>query len=484
MVRNSLLIVIIGLGGCASSGVARRSAPDPLVEQYRPVAATIIEAVRHDHNAYDKLEQLCDGIGHRLSGSPQLEKAIDWAIETMRADGLKNARREMVMVPRWVRGAESLAMTKPMRYELPMLGLGGSVGTPPEGITAEVVSVPDETGLEALGDGARGKIVLFDNPMPEYDPEKGAGYGTTVRFRGKGARLAAKHGAVACLVRSVTAISLRTPHTGAMRYGDAEVKIPAAAITTEDAAMITRLCARGERVVAMIKMEARNEGLVPSANVVGELPGSTHPDEIVVLSGHFDSWDVGHGAHDDAGGCVLAMEAVAVLRRLNLVPRRTLRVVLWVNEENGLAGAKQYLKDHQDELTRHVAAIESDSGIFRPLGYSVDMADPDAKAAAADRLRSLLTLLEPVGATQSKAGGSGGDIGRLKPYGPALLGFSVDGSKYFDYHHSPADTLDKIDRDDLTDCLASMAVMGYILADMPGRLGDRPEQSPTEPATD
>ncbi|MCH7813332.1 MAG: M20/M25/M40 family metallo-hydrolase [Planctomycetes bacterium] len=351
-------------------------------------------------------------------------------------------------------------------------------------MTAEVVSVRDEAGLEALGEGARGKIVLFDNPMPKYDPVKGAGYGRTVRFRGKGARLAARHGAVACLVRSVTATSLRTPHTGAMSYGDAEVKIPAAAITTEDAAMITRLRARGQRVVVTLKMEARNEGLVPSANVVAELPGSTHPEEIVVLSGHFDSWDVGHGAHDDAGGCVLAMEAVAVLRRLNLVPRRTLRVVLWVNEENGLAGARQYLEDHKNELTRHVAAIESDNGVFRPLGYTVDMADEDARNIAAARLRSLLTLLEPIGAMQVKTGGSGADIGRLKPYGPALLGFWVDGSRYFDYHHSPADTLDKIDPEDLTDCLASLAVVAYILADMPGRLGDGPLPEATARSTD
>jgi carboxypeptidase Q len=362
-------------------------------------------------------------------------------------------------------------MIEPRRLPIAMLGLGGSVGTPPKGITAPVVVVRDEEELDALGAAAEGKIVLFNNPMPPYDPEKGAGYGRTVRFRGKGPRLAAQKGAVACLVRSVTAHSLRSPHTGATNYRDATVKIPAAAISTEDAEMFSRLTARGKRVVVTLQMEARTEGKVPSANVIAELRGSTMPDEIVVVGGHFDSWDVGQGAHDDGGGCVAAMEAINVLRRLGMIPRRTIRVVLFTNEENGLAGGRRYAADHADELANHVAAIESDSGVFRPLGFGVGHADKDKQAVAVRQLEDILSLLEPVGATQARSGGGGADISPMGPAGVPLLGLRVVGSKYFDYHHTHADTLDKVDPVEFSQCVASLAVVSYVLADMPGRLG-------------
>ena len=326
------------IGGALVSGVSDANAPGSaespsIAERYRESAQRIIEAALAGNEAYDKLEALCDGIGHRLSGSPQLEQAVRWAARTLEADGQENVHLEPVMVPHWVRGDESLVMVQPRATPIAMLGLGGSVGTPPKGITAEVVVVRDEDELEALGDAARGRIVLFNNPMPPYDPERGAGYGRTVRFRGKGARIASEKGAVACLVRSVTAHSLRSPHTGAMGYGDAEVKIPAAAISTEEADLIARLRARDVRVVVTLKMEAKTLDLAPSANVIGELRGRAQPEEIVVIGGHLDSWDVGQGAHDDATGCVMAMEAINLLRRLNMIPRRTIRVVLWTNEE-------------------------------------------------------------------------------------------------------------------------------------------------------
>ena len=445
-----------------------------LAVRYREPAERIIRSALADNDAYDKLEHLCLRIGHRLSGSRELEKAIDWAIEVLKEDGQENVHREMVMVPHWVRGEESATMISPRVEPLYMLGLGGSVGTPPEGITAPVVVVSDEEQLDALGPAAKGKIVLFNNPMPRYDPERGASYGPTVRFRSNGARLASEAGAVACLVRSVTANSLRSPHTGAMRYGDAKIKIPAAAVSIEDAEMIARLQRRGAEVVVRLKMEAKTLPDVQSANVVGELRGSTRPDEVIVIGGHIDSWDVGHGAHDDGGGCVMAMEVINVLRKLNMIPRRTIRVVLWTNEENGLRGARAYARDHEWELAKHVAAIEADSGVFDPRGFSLDCSDKQREAVAAEQMRDILSLFPASRWNMNlTTGHSGADVGAMKEAGVILMGHRVEGSKYFDYHHTHADTIDKVEPKDLSRNVAVLAVVAYILADMPERLGER-----------
>ena len=309
-----------------------------IAERYRVAVDKIVAGALAENDSYQKLEYLCLFVGHRLSGSPQLVKAIDWAVESLKKDGQENVRREKVMVPHWVRGVESARIVEPRDVPLCMLGLGGSIATPPEGITAQVLVVKDKDELDQRGEEAKGKIVLFNNVMPPYDPEQGSGYGKAVHFRGKGAIYAAEKGAVACLVRSVTAKSLCTPHTGAMRYQDDVPRIPAAAITVEDADLIARLNARGVPVVVNLKMEARTLDDAVSANVVAELRGREKPEEIVVIGGHIDSWDVGQGAHDDGAGSVMCMEAINVLRKLNMVPRRTIRVVLWTNEENGLAG--------------------------------------------------------------------------------------------------------------------------------------------------
>jgi carboxypeptidase Q len=445
-----------------------------LADRYREPARRIITAALAGNDAYRKLEELCISIGHRLSGSPQLEKAIDWAVDTMKKDGQENVRREKVVVPHWVRGQESVTMVEPRVERLVMLGLGGSIGTLSEGITAPVVVVSGKDELEKIGDQAKGKIVLFNNIMPPYDSEKGSGYGAAVQYRGRGASLASKQGAVACLIRSVTAKSLRSAHTGAMRYGENDTKIPAAALSTEDADTIARLQAHGIPVVVNIKMEAQTLPDVPSGNVVGELRGSTNPDEVVVIGGHIDSWDVGHGAHDDGGGCVMAMEAINVLRKLKMIPRRTIRVVLFTNEENGLAGGKAYAADHADELPKHVAAIEADSGVFRPTGYSAECENKERETLAAVQLRDLVTLLSSIGPMKASAGHSGADISPMKPAGVMLMGHNVEGSTYFDYHHTQADTIDKIDPEALSQNVAALATMAYILADMPTRLGERP----------
>jgi len=466
--KKRLWMLALSLG--VPTAVARA---DAIVDDYRESAERIISAALNSDGAYLKLQELCDGIGHRISGSDNFELAARWAADTLRRDGQENVRLESVMVPKWVRGSESCELIAPRRQPLAMLGLGHSVGTPPAGITAPVIVVRDEAELDALGTGARGKIVLFNNVMPPYTTERGTGYGEAVRFRSQGAQLAAAQGAVACLIRSVTAHSLRSPHTGMTRYDDAPVRIPAAAISIEDAEMIARLQARGIPVRVTLKMEAENHGEVPSANVVAELRGAVHPEEIVVISGHLDSWDVGQGAHDDGGGCAMAMESLNLLRRLNLRPRRTIRVVLWTAEEVGLHGARQYLVEHADELRRHVAAIEADIGCFTPIGYGVDCADDARLAIAARQLRSILDLSSSVARLEVRKGHSAPDVGPMKAHGVIVMGHDTDPARYFDYHHTHADTLDKIDPLDLRKNVAVMAVTAYVIADLPTKLGEQ-----------
>jgi carboxypeptidase Q len=445
---------------------------DGLSPAEQATARRIVAAALADDGAYLKLQELCDGIGHRLGGSAGLDAATRWALRTMRADGHENVRLEPVMVPKWVRGRESCEMVAPRRQPLAMLGLGYSEGTPPAGISAPVVVVRDKAELDALGNAARGKIVLFNNVMPPYTREAGTGYGRAVQYRAFGAQWAAEKGAVACLIRSVTARSLRSPHTGMMRYDDAAVRIPAAALAIEDAEMIARLAARGIEVRVNLKMEARLAGEAPSANVIAELRGATHPEEIVVIGGHIDSWDVGQGAHDDGAGCVMAMQALTLLRKLNLRPRRTIRVVLWTGEEIGLIGAKRYAEDHADELARHVAAIEADIGCFRPTGYGVDCRDKGRRGVAEKHLRAMLDACASIGRLEVFPGQSAPDVSPLKPHGVLVLGHETDPSGYFDYHHTHADTLDKINPRDLQHNVAIMAVVAHAIADLPVRFGE------------
>ncbi|MBI1827471.1 MAG: M20/M25/M40 family metallo-hydrolase [Planctomycetes bacterium] len=442
-----------------------------LADRYRNSVNGIIDSALAGNDAYQNLEYLCTRIGHRLSGSTQLDQAINWAMDTMKNAGQENVHREKVMVPHWVRGKESITMLEPRREELAMMGLGGSVGTPHEGIIAPVIVVHDEDEFTAAGDALKGKIVLFDNAMHPYDPEHGSGYGTAVRFRTKGASLAASHGAVASLIRSVTARSLRSPHTGALRYEKDFPQIPSAAVSVEDAELISRISARGTPVVLNLKMEGKSLEEAESANTIGELRGSTNPEEIVVVSGHLDSWDVGQGALDDGGGCAIAMESINVLRKLNLRPRRTIRVVLWTNEENGLAGAKAYAKDHADEMRNHVTAVESDGGVFKPAGFSVECKDEKRQAAGAETLKQLMPLLSRVGAMKIDMGHSGADVGVMSDAGVVLLGHNVEGATYFDYHHTQADTIDKINPDELNQNVAVLTAVLYLIADMPERIG-------------
>jgi carboxypeptidase Q len=338
-----------------------------------------------------------------------------------------------------------------------MLGLGGSVATPKRGITAPVLVVTSFENLEQRAAEARGKIVLFDVPFTTY-PE-------TVRYRVEGAVAAAKAGAVASLIRSVASYSIRSPHTGTMRYDSTVAPIPAAALSVEDAMMLRRFQDRGQTVVLTLRMNARSLPDVPSRNVVAEIVGRERPDEVVVLGGHIDSWDVGQGAMDDGGGSVAAWEAVRLIKQLGLRPRRTVRVVLWTNEENGGRGALAYRDRHAEQLDKHV--LESDNGAFAPHGFR--FSGPDSAFAAAQKIAA---LLEPIGAGKMtrEQDSPEADIGPLVERGVPGIGLDVDRTKYFWFHHSEGDTLDKLDPAELGRCVAAMAVMAYVAADAPGGL--------------
>ena len=454
--RHALIPIVLLT---ALAGRTSAQQPTALDLRYAAQAGLLTDAALRDSAAWNKLARLADGFGHRLSGSESLEQAIDWMLAEMRAEGLENVRGEPAMVPRWVRGRESAELVTPRAMNLPMLALGGSIGTPPDGITAEVLVVSSFADLEKRAGEATGKIVLFDVPFTNY--------GATVQYRGNGAIAAARAGAVAALVRSVASYSLRSPHTGAMRYDSTVTRIPSAAITTEDAAMLHRMQSRGERIVVRLRMEARTEPDVPSRNVVAELRGRELPDEVVVMGGHIDSWDVGQGAVDDAGGVVIAWEAVRLMKELGLRPRRTVRVVGWVNEENGGRGGQAYRDQHAAELDNHILAIESDGGVFKPVGFGFTGSD-----SARVLLRQVVRLLARVGGDSLLAGGGGADIGPIMQRGVPGMSHNTDGD-YFWFHHSNADTVDKLDPRDMGLSVAMMAVMAYVVAEMPERLPRR-----------
>ena len=432
-----------------------------IADQYRDTASRLIEASLADQGGMEKLSYLCDRIGHRLSGSAALDKAVAWAAAQMMTDGLTNVVTPRVKVPHWVRGSESASIIEPVAHPLTILGLGGSVGTPKKGITADVVPVSSFEDMDKKGRAAiEGRIVLFNVP---YE-----GYNRTVVYRTAGPSRAARLGAVAALVRSVTPISLQSPHTGSLEYGEGFPKIPAAAVTIEDALLIQRLVDSGSTVAVHLEMEAHMLPDAESANVIGEIPGRERPDEIVVIGGHLDSWDVGAGAQDDGSGCITALEAAHIIHQLGLTPRRTLRVVFWTNEENGGAGGEAYRAWAGESVKNHVAAIEMDGGAEKPTGFGVS-ANGDLQGVLG-RLREIGTLLDRVDASAIQLGGGGADIAPIMADGVPGLALRTVGTHYFDWHHSRADTLDKVKIEDLRANIAAMAVMAYVLADMPAPL--------------
>ena len=433
-------------------------------------AGSILGEALVSGTGWERLAWLSDRIGPRLSGSENLERAVKWAAQEMKRDGLDRVWTEKVKVPHWVRGQEFGRIESPMAYPLSLLALGGSIGTPQGGITAEVVEVASFDELRELGDEAEGKIVLYNK---EIFPNGGRehGYGSAVGLRHAGAREAAKQGAVAVIVRSLGTADFRLPHTGSMRYdeeGDTP-KIPAAAISAEDAGLIHRLLASGERVRVHLSLGCHSLPDAESANVLADLRGREKPEEIVLIAAHLDSWDVGTGTIDDGVGVVIVMEVLRLLRSLDLRPRRTIRGVLFTNEENGLAGGKNYAEVHAGEVARHMVAIESDSGGATPLGFGLS-----AGEGGVEMVEAIAAHLSVIGASQVTSSGGGADISPLRSLGVPTMSLRQETTHYFDYHHTMADTLDKVDPGDLARNIAAMAVMAYALAEMPEPL-PRPE---------
>ena len=447
------LLFSLSLGLIAERGFAAGDAP----ADYQLEAHQLTQAATNSVFGFSRLAALCDTFGPRFTGSTNLESAIDWCLTEMKMDGFRNVRGEEVTVPRWVRGKESAELLLPRRRALPMLGLGGSVGTPAEGIIADVLVVTGFDDLKQRAAEAKGKIVLFNVPFTEYRE--------TVIVRTQGAIHASRAGAVGSLIRSVGPFSMQTPHTGGMSYVDGVKKIPHVALSLEDANMLSRMAVRGEPIRVRLKMEARTLADGVSRNVIAEIPGIEKPEEIVIVSGHIDSWDVGQGAMDDGGGCLAAWEAARLILKLGLRPRRTVRVVLWTNEENGMRGARQYAKRHKAALARHTLAIESDAGVFQPTGFGFL-----GSGRGMEIIHGVGKLLEPIGAADIAKGCRGADVLKLVSGGVPVMHLEVDREKYFWFHHTDADTIDKLDLLEFNCCVAAMAVMAYVIADLPETL--------------
>ena len=428
------------------------------------------EAALTSEYAYRQVAHLCNNIGPRLSGSVQATHAVEYVANELKNLGCE-VQREKVMVPHWVRGEETAAlvewpgMAPNTKQKVVLCALGQSVATPVEGITAEVIAVRTFNELKSLGqDKVRGKIVLFNYPFDKQMAAEGRGgdaYTEAVEYRSDGPSAAARLGAVSCLIRSVGGADYRIPHTGQTKYADDAPKIPAGAVTAEDADQIASLCREGSVKMNLV-LTPQTLPDAESANVIADIKGSAQPDQLIVVSGHLDSWDLGTGAIDDGAGVAVSMETANLLRKLGLKPKRTIRIIAWMNEENGLRGSKQYAADNAAGMGKHFAAIETDSGADHPLGLNI-RARPEVKA-----------MLAPVAAVLQESGAgvlnlsehSGADIDPLEKAGIPAFAPIQDSRFYFNYHHSAADTLDKIVPRQLAENAAVVAVTAYGLANM------------------
>jgi carboxypeptidase Q len=425
-------------------------------------------AALNSEYAYRQVAHLSDNIGPRLTGSAQAAKAVEYVAGELKAVGC-DVQLEKVMVPHWVRGEETAALVQfPGQAEnttqkIVLCALGASVATSPEGITTEIVAVRNFDELKALPrENVAGKIVLFNYPFDKQMAAEGRGgeaYGEAVVYRGDGPSAAARQGAVACLVRSVGGADYRLPHTGQTNYAADAPKIPAAAVTVEDADLIVDLARQGS-VKMKLMLTPQTLPDVESANVIGDIKGSEHPEQVVIVSGHLDSWDLGTGAIDDGAGVAVSMEAANLIAKFRLKPKRTIRVIAWMNEENGSAGSKQYAKDHETEWANHFAAMETDGGAGHPIGINVK-GKPEVKAM----LKAVAAVLQDSGAGMlNLVEHCGADIEPLEKAGVPAFSPIQDGRFYFNYHHTAADTLDKIVPKELAENSAVVAVLAYALA--------------------
>jgi carboxypeptidase Q len=414
--------------------------------------------------SYENLRVLCTTIGARLSGSPQAQQAVDWGKATMEKAGFDKVYLQEVMVPHWVRGAREtgeIVSEKGKSVKVAVCALGSSIGTNGR-LKAGVVEVKSFDELKALPDAAvRGKFVFFNRPFDDRLIEPGQAYGGAVDQRGRGAIEAGRRGAVGALVRSMTSARDDNPHTGNMRYDEAVPKVPAAALSTNAADQLSQLLKAAPGLEFQLEMNCQNLPEEKSYNVVGEITGSKYPREVITVGGHLDSWDLAQGAHDDGTGCVQSIEALRLLRTIGFKPERTIRAVLFMNEENGVRGGSKYAELAKQNKEIHVAAIESDGGGFTPRGFAVE-----GSATALRQLQKWAPLLVPYHAADIQAGHAGTDIEPLQEaVGPrALIGYDCDSQRYFDLHHSALDTFDQVNRRELELGGGSMAALIYLLA--------------------
>jgi hypothetical protein len=479
--NTALKLLILGACVFASAARAEDVAPEPSVIS---ALNKIRDAAMNDEWAFKRLADLCDKIGPRLSGSPQADAAVGQIAAALRAGGL-TVTLQPVAVPHWVRGEERAEIIEyPGRpsgvtQRLHVTTLGGSVATPPQGISAQVLVVHSFEDLRAHVAEARGKIVVYDVPFNEELAVNGhadAAYGQGVAYRAQGASEAARAGAAAALVRTVGGANYRLPHTGTMNYDPKVAKIPTAALSAEDAMWISRLAAEGP-VTLMLKLLPQKLPDTDSHNVLADWTGRERPEEIVIVSGHLDSWDLAQGAIDDGAGVASAMGAVHLLQSLGLRARRTIRFVGWMSEENGSAGGQAYAKLKGAALAQQIAAIESDNGAGRPLGVSAHV-QPESLPL----FEPLRSALSPLGATilDRRSGAGGSDVAYLDAAGVPTLSPIVDTRTYFDYHHSAADTLDKVEPENIRRQVAVLAMMAYFVAELPDALPRLPPSKPRE----
>lgn len=427
------------------------------------------DAAMKDPYAYTELHHLTDNIGPRLSGSPQAQHAVEWVAAEMRSLGAE-VTLEKAMVPHWVRGTEAgqlvswPGMTSGTTQKIVLTALGGSVATPADGITAEVLVVDNFAQLKALPTGAaKGKILLFNHKFDKDLAAVGNGemaYGNAVVYRGAGPSAAAAAGAVAVLVRSVGGADYRIPHTGMTDYAPGVQKIPAAAVTAEDADTLKYLTSQGP-VKMHLTLTPQTFPDAQSYNVIADWKGTEHPEQVVIVSGHLDSWDLGTGAIDDGAGIVVAMQAIHLLHDLNIHPKRTVRFVAWMAEEEGSQGEAAYVPDHKADFANHIGAIEADLGADHPTGLVYA-----GKPALMQYLRPVANVLEPIGANILQSfPEAGSDLGSLSEAGIPTFAPIQDSRFYFNYHHTPADTFDKVDFKHLNENAAVMTVYAYAMAD-------------------
>lgn len=426
--------------------------------------ATLYETSLTDGASYDWLDHLSNQIGGRLSGSLNAERAVQWGKEELDQMGLDRVYLQEVMVPKWVRGTFEYANieTSPGNtINVPICALGGSIATPAAGIRAGVVEVQSIDELKSLGrEVIQGKIVFFNRPMNPTNIRTFEAYSDAVDQRTQGAAEATKYGAVAAVVRSMSLRLDDFPHTGATQYKGIPLsqRIPASAISTNGAELLSSMLKLNPDLRFFLKQNCKNYPDVLSHNVIGEIKGTEKPEEIIVVGGHLDSWDLGDGSHDDGAGIVQSMEVLRLFKKLNIKPKRTLRVVLFMNEENGLRGGEKYAAEAKRKGESHYFALESDSGGFTPRGFSFDCSNEQFQ-----NLLPLFSYFEPYPVKEFTQGGSGADIGPLKDGKVILAGLRPDSQRYFDYHHAANDTFDAINKRELELGAAAMAALVFLI---------------------